>query len=234
MFVVRFADGVVVEAVGQDYVALTPSGEAVRITGSVATSLRRMLEDSMSLTSADRQLLGDTGLVEQVAGGVTRRGVVLGSVAVAGGGVFALLLPVAALASSQPAEIWGDYLAQTDFENETNVLVHYVSIYVYAGPIAYDNYREPGNLPADAAWPAGLNPTDSWVLLFGSASVPLEFNPSEDALRFQAEDPEDNWSQDLFDFLADDWVAGRTIELAISNGSVTVPVTLWAFNAPTA
>lgn len=234
---VRFVDGVVVEAVGEDYVVLTPGGEAVRISGLAAKSVRRMLDDPSTLTATDRDLLANTGVVHQETGGISRRGVVVGGAAVAGGGVFVLSLPVAATASSTVGvNIWGDYLAQPNFTRQLNggsIVVDVVFLYVYAGPIAYDNYREPGNLPADAAWPMELNPTDSWSLVFGNNVVPLEFSPGEDALRFIVDKTETGWSQDLFDFLADDWAAARTIELAITNGLVTVPVTLWAFNAPT-
>lgn len=233
MVAVRFVDGVVVDVVGEDYVVLTPGGEVVRLSGAAAASVRRMLEDASSLTSADRELLVSTGLVEPFAGGVSRRGVVLGAAAVAGGGVVALSLPVAAAASSPVGGIWGDYLAQPDYDSEDSGPVNYVSIYVYSGPLAYDTYRSPGNLPADAEWPAELDPADSWSLLFGGSSVPLILNPEEESLRFYAEKTDDAWSQALYDLLSPEWAAGRTVQLSITNGSVTVPVTLWAFNAPT-
>jgi hypothetical protein len=235
----KFVDGVTIEVVGRDIVALTPGGEAVRLSGDVAESVRRMLNGSSELTPADVELLSGSGLVEPATGGVTRRTLVLGSAAVAGGGVVALSLPVAAVASSRETDIWGDYGAVPAALTEAAGLPRiedYLDVWVYVAQDLYDEARPRGQYSETASWPSHLDATDSWRLLFGNSSVDLgvryEGNATDgpiQALAYTAYKEDPAWNQALFDFLKDDWAAEKTISLSITNGQVTVPVSLFAW-----
>jgi hypothetical protein len=229
----RFIDGVIVETVGDEYVAMTPDGAALRISGDAARSVRRMLDHSSTLSEADRDLLLATGVIVSDSGGISRRGILIGSAVSVGAGVVALSLPAAAAAASmtlQGTDIWGEYQAIADPGAD------YVLVWVYVAKGEYDLFRDDGGYSASAGWPDSLDPLDSWSLVFGSQSVPLgptpaAGGPSEGvgALTFSAfEDEESRWNQALYDFLREDWVAEKTIQLSITNGSVTVPVSLYA------
>jgi hypothetical protein len=242
---VRFISGVMVEAVGQDFLAVTSDGEAIRLSGNVADSVRRMLDDSATLTPSDVALLDGTGLVEPVEGGVSRRGLVLGSAAMAGAGVVAFSLPAAASAASPRAGIWGDYGAVPsrlvpEFDRDTGqptgeqILVEdFVEVWVYVSKDIYDSYRSLGNYSVAAGWPQDLDASATWTLLFGDKSLELGASTDTDGtvsyLPFRAYKNEDEWNQDLYDYLKADWAARRTIELSITDGSVTVPVSFYPY-----
>lgn len=247
----RFVDGVIVETVGDEYVALTPDGVAVRLSGDVAKSVHRMLHNPSAVTDSDRELLLSTGVVNSEASGLSRRGVVLGGAAAVGAGVAALSFPAAAAAASvtlQGTEIWGDYQAisgrmipeftedgqrtgEEFFRND------FVSVWVYVSKETYDAFRGVGNYPASAGWPDSLSPFDSWRLVFGSQSLALEAQVDDsegdgevqELVFIATKDQTDKWNQAIYDFLKDDWAATRTIELLLTNGTTTVPVTLYAY-----
>jgi len=222
----KLTDGVIAEIVGDEVVVMTKDGSAIRLSGDVAESMRRMLSGPSSLSELDVARLDSLGVVEPVTPGVSRRGVLVGGAAALGAGIAALSMPAAAAASSLDG-IWGDYRALLDF----------VEVWVYVSPARYDQYRFAGGYPPSAAWPSDLNALDNWSLLFGGKSISLQPENEDNEVshlfvsefKFQGDGvtPTANWPQDLYDFLKDDWAAKKTLTLSITNGKVTAPVSLW-------
>jgi hypothetical protein len=250
---VEFVDGVVCEPVGDDYLLLTPHLDVVRLTGSDAHSVRVMLEQPQELSPDDIARLRATGLVNEVeSSGLSRRSVIVGSAATFSAGLVTMGLPVAAHAASGPSgqgapvlsssDVWGNYYAgafTATGANNTPLPGDLVVVVVFIGQ-QYQDRLGLGFFTETAGWPEGINPDDSWDLVFGNKSVSLDVfidsSPTEDysSLSFQAysnEDVDDDaaqeWSEELFNFLKDDWANSKVISLAVTNGAVTIPVSLY-------
>ena len=245
---IRFMSSVVVERVGDDVIVLTSEGRVIRLSGDIAESARRLLDDSSAFTETDTDLLLTTGVVE--AGrpsGLSRRAFVTGGVVGASAGVLSLSLPAAAqslspgasnTASTTDADVWGSYFAaQTTFtSNSVNTTTDFVSVVVLVGPQRYADRIGLGFFDESAGWPEDVDPDDSWVLVFTGGTVPLTVfvDPERGSLTFFAykiPNPGDEdaqvWSQSLFDFLADKWVADSIVQVSVTNGSVVIPVNLY-------
>jgi len=235
----KLTDGVIAEIVGDEVVVMTKDGSAIRLSGDVAESMRQMLSDPSSLSECDGARLESTGVVESATPGVSRRGVLVGGAATLGAGIAALSMPVAAAASSV-AGVWGDYGAVPDSRyRDSRYNTDFVEVWVYVAKSVYNNYRVVGGYPESAAWPSDLNPQGNWSLLFAGKSLSLETieDPEEGILHFEYSRPKleengdlvEGWSQEIYDFLKDDWAAKKTIHLSVTNGEVTVPVSLYPY-----
>lgn len=229
----KFIDGVVVERVGDDVVVLTPEGRAIKLSGGVADSARRLLDDPSSLTDADTALLLDTGVVEEnQPSGLSRRAVVTGGVVGASAGILSLSLPAAAQslspgASNTPgttssgsnaggdavtieADVWGSYFASeiTYTANSLQVVSDFVSVVVLVGPQRYANRIGLGFFDESAGWPEDVDPDDSWDLVFTGGAAPLTvfLDPERGSMTFfsyKIPNPEDDDAQDWLQELFD-------------------------------
>lgn len=136
--------------------------------------------------------------------------------------------------------IWGNYFAgpvtNVPLISGGTVDTDFVDISVYVGSGPYQRELGRNLFGEEAQWPDDLDPADNWVLLFGGASFQLTLlgSPNEEVLLFMSyRDPDvddsfkEPWSDDLFDFLAASSAAGDVVTFNITNGTVTVPVSLF-------
>lgn len=237
MFVVT--NGVVVERVGDDFVATDSSGQVVLLSGRAGSAMACFLDAPTQLSDTDAQLLVSAGVLESVTPHtVSRRQLVAGGAGAVGAGIVALALPSAAHAASvitlDSADVWGDYTAAVDFEF-SQITSDYLEITVYVAPEVYDQYRENGGFSTNSGWPDGVLADGDWVVQSPSGDTPLGVSRDDDGIVqyfFYSEvravvEPGGQWPAGLFDSISDDWSAGRNTTVFITNGSVVIPVTLF-------